>query len=54
MESKNNDTNEFISKTERDSQTLKTNLWLPKRIARLVGEEINEESGMNIHTLPYI
>ena len=23
-------TNEFISKTERDSQTQKTNLWLPK------------------------
>ena len=26
-----NDTNELIYKTERDSQTLKTNLWLPKR-----------------------
>ena len=24
------DTNELIYKTERDSQTLKTNLWLPK------------------------
>ena len=23
-------TNEFIYKTETDSQTLKTNLWLPK------------------------
>ena len=26
---KKNDTNEFIYKTETDSQTLKTNLWLP-------------------------
>ena len=25
-----NDTNELIYKTETDSQTLKTNLWLPK------------------------
>ena len=25
-----NDTNEFIYKTETDSQVLKTNLWLPK------------------------
>ena len=24
------DTNELIYKTETDSQTLKTNLWLPK------------------------
>ena len=29
MESKKNDTNELIYKTETDSQTLKTNLWLP-------------------------
>ena len=27
---KKKDTNELISKTERDSQTQKTNLWLPK------------------------
>ena len=27
---KKNDTNELINKTETDSQTLKTNLWLPK------------------------
>ena len=27
---KKNDTNEFISKTEIDPQTQKTNLWLPK------------------------
>ena len=25
-----NDTNELIYKTEKDSQTQKTNLWLPK------------------------
>ena len=27
---KKNDTNELIHKTETDSQTSKTNLWLPK------------------------
>ena len=27
---KKNDTDELINKTEIDSQTLKTNLWLPK------------------------
>ena len=27
---KKKDTNEFIYKTERDSQTYKTNLWSPK------------------------
>ena len=27
---KKNDTNELIYKTETDSHTLKTNLWLPK------------------------
>ena len=27
---KKSDTNELIYKTETDSQTLKTNLWLPK------------------------
>ena len=30
VESKKKDTNEVIYKTETDSQTLKTNLWLPK------------------------
>ena len=30
VESKKNDTNELIYKTEADSQTQKTNLWLPK------------------------
>ena len=28
--SSKNDTNELIYKTETDSKTLKTNLWLPK------------------------
>ena len=30
VESKKNDTNELIYKTEIDSHTQKTNLWLPK------------------------
>ena len=30
MKNEKKDTNELIYKTERDSQTLKTNLWLPK------------------------
>ena len=30
VESKENDTDEFIYKTETYSQTEKTNLWLPK------------------------
>ena len=29
-ESLKKDTNELVSRTERDSQTQKTNLWLPK------------------------
>ena len=35
-----NDTNELIYKTETDSQTEKTNLWLPKgkRVGRDGGE----------------
>ena len=45
MESKK-DTNEFIYKTETDSQTQKTDLWLPK----VVGG-INWEPGINIHIL---
>ena len=31
MESKKKYTNELVYKTEVDSQTLKTRLWLPKR-----------------------
>ena len=30
LKKKKRDTNELFSKTERDSQTQKTNLWLPK------------------------
>ena len=30
VELKKNDTNELIYRTETDSQTSKTNLWLPK------------------------
>ena len=30
MNSKKKDTNELLYKTERDLQTQKTNLWLPK------------------------
>ena len=37
------DTNELIYKTETNSQTEKTNLWLPKG----KGGGINEEFGIN-------
>ena len=43
-------TNEFIYKTERDSQTQKTNLGLPKG---KVGGGINQEFEINRYTLPY-
>ena len=43
-----NDTNELIYKTEIDSQTQKTNLWLPK--GNMWGG-INQEDGINIYTL---
>ena len=49
---KENDTNELIYKTEIDSQTQKTNLWLPKRVVG--GREINQEFGINIYTLLHI
>ena len=45
------DTTELIYKTEIDSQTQKTNLWLPNIKGR-VG--INQEFGINIYTLRYI
>ena len=48
---KSTDTNEFIYKTEIDSQTLETNLWLPKGKAR---GEINEEFGINRYTILYV
>ena len=44
------DANEFIYKTEIDSQTLETNLWLPNWKA---GGEINEELGINRYTILY-
>ena len=47
-----NDTNELIYKTETDSQTLKTNLWLPSEESG--GGGINQEIGVNIYTLLYI
>ena len=42
-----NDTNELIYKTEIDSQTQKTNLWLLKG----EGGGINQEFGVNRYTL---
>ena len=48
---KKNDTNELIYKTETDSQTQKTEVWLPKGIAR--GAK-NQEFGINRYTLLYI
>ena len=47
-----NDTNELIYKTETDLQTSKMNLWLPK--GKYSGGGINQEFGINIHTLLYI
>ena len=46
-----NDTNEPAYKTETDSQTYKTNLWLLKG---RVGGGINWEFGINRYTLLYI
>ena len=45
-----NNTNEFIYKTESDSQTQKVNLWLPKGKWR---GRINEEFGISRYTLLY-
>jgi len=42
------DTNELIFKTERDSQTQKTNIWLPKGKRGWGG--INCEAGINTYT----
>ena len=46
------DTNELIYKTETDSQTQKTNLWLPKE--KGVGGGINQEFGISRYKLLYI
>ena len=43
------DTNELIYKTETDSKTQETNLWLTK--GKGWGGEINQEFGNNIYTL---
>ena len=52
MWNKKNDTNEFIYKTETDSQTQKTNVQLPKE--KVWQGRINQEFGSNIHALLYI
>ena len=44
-----NNTSELIHKTETDSQTQKTNLWLPKGKEGEKG--INQEFGINIYIL---
>ena len=46
------DTNELIYKTETDSQTQKTNLWLPK--GKGGGSGINQEFGISRYKLLYI
>ena len=48
-----NNTNEFIYKTETDSQTQKTNLWLPKGKG-WEGGGINQEYEINRYTPLYI
>ena len=53
VESKENDTNELIYKTDTDSQTSKTNLWLPKGKVG-AGGQINREFGIDIYTLLYL
>ena len=53
MESKKNDTNELMYKTETDLQISKTNLQLPKGNV-WVGGGINQKLGINTHTLLYI
>ena len=47
-----NDTNELNYETATNSQTQKTNLWLPK--GKGVGGGKNQEVGININTLLYI
>ena len=46
------DTNELIYKTETDSQTFKTNLWLPKGTG--CGEGMDWRFGIGMCTLLYI
>ena len=47
-----NDVNEFIHKTETDSQILKTNLWLVTKV-EMQGGGINQKFEINIYTLLY-
>ena len=48
---KRNDTNELSYKTERDSQTSRTSLWL---LGKAWGEAIVRECGMGMYTLLYL
>ena len=50
VESKKYDTNEFIYKTETDSQMLKTNLWLTKGKGGRRREKL-QKFGINICAL---
>ena len=45
------DTNELICRTETDSQTLKTNLWLPKGTGG--GDRWIGGLGLDMHTVVY-
>ena len=49
---KRNDTNEFTYKTETDSQTLRTSVWLPE--GERMGEGIVRVCGMEMCTHCYI
>ena len=46
---KKNDTNELIYKTEIDSQTWKTNLWLPTGKGERINKKENEKEMGNDH-----
>ena len=47
-----NDTNEPIYETETDSQTSRTNLWLPGGMGR--GDGIDWEFGIDMYTLLHL
>ena len=49
---KKKDTNELIYRIESDSQTLKTNLWLPKGTGE--GRGMNLGFGIGIYSLSYM
>ena len=48
-----NDTNELIYKTEKDSQTSKTNLWLPNKVERWGIDKLGVWD-LHIHSTIYI